>query len=72
MTDLSSVSQSVELVSPNFALAYSALARRVSVAYAYLQYDDDQTWLRIRHELHQAMLVIKQVETTSVILLPND
>ena len=69
MADLSPADCSVEFVSPNFALAYSALARRISAAYAYLEYEDIP---RAKDELREAMTVIKQVETPAAILLSND
>ena len=69
MADLSPADCSVEFVSPNFALAYSALARRISAAYAYLEYEDIY---RAKDELRGAMTVIEQVETLAAILLSND
>ena len=70
MTDLSPADCSVEFIPPNFALAYSALARRVSAAYAYLEYGADA--YKARDELREAMTVIEQVETPAAILLSND
>jgi Tfp pilus assembly protein PilF len=69
MADLSHADCSVEFVPPNFALAYSALARRISAAYAYLEYEDIP---RAKDELREAMTVIEQVETPAAILLSND
>ena len=69
MADLSPADRSVEFVPPNFALAYSALARRISAAYAYLEYEDI---CRAKDELREAIRVIEQVETPAAILLSND
>lgn len=56
---------SVEFIPPNFTLAYSALARRVSAAHAYLDHDDYHS---AKGELIGAMEIIKQVETTTAVI----
>lgn len=60
---------SVEFIPPNFALAYSALARRASAAHAYLDHDDYRS---AKGELIGAMEIIKQLETTTTTVIRND
>lgn len=49
----------------DFALAYSALARRVAAAHSFAV---SQDFAECRDVLNEAMAVIKQVETTHVVV----
>ncbi len=70
MADLSPrPTASVEFLPADYALAYSALARRVSAAAVFLFHNDP---LGAKGELEGAMKVIQQVENTTVILKSND
>lgn len=51
-------------VRPDFALAYSALARRVAEAHAFAVAQD---FAECKDVLTEAMAVMKQVETTYVV-----
>ena len=55
----------VEVIPTNYALAYSALARRVAAIDAMLRTDQwpEQTVLLVREETDAAMATIQQVET---------
>ena len=63
--------ESVEFMPPNYALAYSALARRVASAEAFLASGlEDKAY----KQLCRAMDVIEQVEKVCCVIeaLPND
>lgn len=55
----------VEVLPPDYSLAYAALARRVAAAHAYMGVGIP---LAAAEELEHAMLVINQIETTAVIV----
>jgi hypothetical protein len=67
MTDFS-FPNNVEVIPVNFALAYSALARRVAAADAYL-YNSDS--LNARAQIEAAMQEIEKVEKFSLIVVPG-
>lgn len=50
---------------PDFALTYSALARRIAAAHSLAV---SQDFAKCRDVLNEAMAVIKQVETTHVVV----
>ena len=65
MTNTFNPIESIEFIEPNFALAYSALARRVSSAEAFMAGGlDDKAY----SELCRAMEVIEQVEKVHAVL----
>jgi hypothetical protein len=65
MTDTFNPIESTEFIEPNFALAYSALARRVASAEALMAGGLDD---RAYSELCRAMEVIEQVEKVHAVL----
>lgn len=58
--------------SPDYSLAYSALARRVSAANALINARNLHDIANARKELAEAMKVIKQMETTRVVVPAQD
>ncbi len=56
------VVEQMEIIGPDYTLAYSALARRVAVVDALIG-NGSNTSFAIKNEIEEAMLVIKQVET---------
>lgn len=58
-------SPSIEFIPPDYVLAYSSLARRVSAAYVHL---DHCNGLGALDELRAAMAVINKVENTTAVL----
>ena len=54
---------------PDFSLAYAALARRVAAAHAFAV---SQDFAECKDVLTDAMQVIKQVETTHVVIPAKD
>jgi hypothetical protein len=58
----------VEILPIDFALAYSALARRVAAADAYLLHNDTDN---ARREIEAAMQAIEQVEKLPMIAVPS-
>jgi hypothetical protein len=65
MTDTFRAINSIEFTEPNFALAYSALARRVASAEAFMAGGLND---RAYSELCQAVEVIEQVEKAHAVL----
>jgi hypothetical protein len=63
----------VEIIPTDYALAYSALARRVAAIDAILRSDqwDKHCLNRIRAEADAAMTTIQQVETVRLTILPS-
>jgi hypothetical protein len=59
----------MEIIGPDYALAYCALARRVSAIDALMQSGAVSSSIthKIREEIEEAMLVIMRVETTVLI-----
>lgn len=62
--------EELEVVSSDYALAYSALARRVAAVDAYIQAGMGRHDNSIRAEIEDAMRVIAQVETSYVVIKP--
>ena len=62
--------EQMEIIGPDYALAYSALARRVAAVDALMRSGAvaSATTHKIREEIEEAMLVIKQVETLFAVL----
>lgn len=65
--------EQMEIIGPDYALAYCALARRVSAIDALMQSGAVSSSIthKIREEIEEAMLVIKQVETPILIVTSN-
>lgn len=63
-------SETLEIIPTDYALAYSAIARRVAAVDAYIQAGMEQHANSIRAEIEDAMLVIAQAETTQVLVKP--
>lgn len=61
-------SHSLPIIPPDYALAYSALARRVSAAMAYM---DSSSYGCVLGELVGAMKVIEQIECSPATLILN-
>jgi hypothetical protein len=61
--------EQMEIIGPDYALAYCALARRVSAIDALMQSGAVSSSIthKIREEIEEAMLVIMRVETTVLI-----
>jgi hypothetical protein len=62
--------EQMEIIGPDYALAYSALARRVSAVNALMH---NGCWVgpSVHKEIEEAMRVIKQVETPILIIPSN-
>ncbi len=60
----------MEITGPDYALAYSALARRVAAVDALMRSGASANSLthKMREEIEEAMVVIKQVETTVAVV----
>jgi hypothetical protein len=74
MTDFNLLPEDqIEILGPDYALAYSALARRVSTIDALMRIGavSGSITHEIREEIEEAMRVIKQVETPILILPSN-
>jgi hypothetical protein len=56
------VVEQMEIIGPDYTLAYSALARRVAAVDALISNGSTASFA-IKNEIEEAMLVIKQVET---------
>jgi hypothetical protein len=54
--------EQMEIIGPDYALAYSALARRVAAVDALIR-NGNFASVTIHKEIKEAMVVIKQVET---------
>lgn len=59
--------EQMEIIGPDYALAYSALARRVAAVDALIRSGNFAS-VAIHKEIKEAMVVIKQVETPVVVL----
>ena len=57
--------EQMEIIGPDYALAYSALARRVAAVDALMRSGAVSSAIthKVHEEIEEAMLVIKQVET---------
>lgn len=51
--------------SPNYSFVYSMLSRHISMAYAYSTHED---WNLVVDELNECMKIIRQLETTNVVI----
>jgi hypothetical protein len=62
--------EQMEIIGPDYALAYSALARRVAAVDALMRSGAVSSAIthKITEEIEEAMLVIKQVETPIAVL----
>jgi Mrp family chromosome partitioning ATPase len=62
--------EQMEIIGPDYALAYSALARRVAAVDALMRSGAVSNAIthKITEEIKEAMLVIKQVETPIAVL----
>ena len=62
--------EQMEIIGPDYALAYSALARRVAAVDALMRSGAVSSAIThmINVEIDEAMLVVKQVETPIVVL----
>jgi hypothetical protein len=60
----------MEIIGPDYALAYSALARRIAAVDALMRSGAVSSAItyKITEEIEEAMLVIKQVETPIAVL----
>ena len=63
--------ETVEVIPLDYALAYSALARRVAAVDAYISAGLRNNSDLIRTEIGEAMLVIKQAETVQLVIKPS-
>jgi hypothetical protein len=62
--------EQMEIIGPDYALAYSALARRVAAVDALMRSGAVSSAIthKINVEIDEAMLVVKQVETPIAVL----
>jgi hypothetical protein len=70
MDSLEPSNEQVNFIPPNYMLAYASLARRVAAADALLRSGDigPGRWGSVSVEIEEAMNVIKQVETTQLVI----
>jgi hypothetical protein len=64
----------VQVLTPDYALAYATLSRRVATIDAFLRsgMPVDQCILEIRVEIEEAMKTIEAVDTISFVVHPSD